>query len=144
MKAVVLGLPDVFAVNKADIGPEARVTAGELESSLRLAARDPDDWQPPVLLVSARDASGIDALADALDAHREQLAQAGALAARRAAGARAHVIESLARRYGTHGIERLGGVEGVAARMRERPSTGSFAWLDVLGREIEDALRKPI
>jgi LAO/AO transport system kinase len=143
MKAGVLELPDVFAVNKADVGPEARCTAGELESSLHLAARDPDDWQPPVLLVSARDASGIDALADALDAHRQRLTQAGALAARRAAGAEAHVIESLARRYGSYGIERLGGVGGVRGRMREHPSTGSFAWLDALGREIEDALRKP-
>ncbi len=143
MKAGVLELPDVFAVNKADVGPEARRTAGELESSLRLAARDPDDWQPPVLLVSARDASGIDALADALDAHRQRLAREGALAARRAAGAQAHVIESLARRYGSYGVERLGGVDGIKLRMRERPSTGSFAWLDVLGREIRGALRKP-
>jgi LAO/AO transport system kinase len=143
MKAGVLELPDVFVVNKADVGPEARRTASELESSLRLGARDADDWQPPVLLVSARDASGIDALADALDSHRQRLAQAGELAARRTAGGEAHVIESLTQRYGSYGIERLGDAAGVRARMRERPATGSFAWLDVLGREIEDALRKP-
>ncbi|HEY5658684.1 MAG TPA: methylmalonyl Co-A mutase-associated GTPase MeaB [Myxococcota bacterium] len=143
MKAGVLELPDVFVVNKADVGPEARRTASELESSLRLTARDADDWLAPVLLVSAREVRGIDALADALDAHRQWLSQGDRLAARRAAGAEAHVVESLVRRYGSHGLERLGGADGVTARMREQPSTGAFAWLDLLGREIEDALRKP-
>ena len=143
MKAGVLELPDIFAVNKSDLGSEALRTASELESSLRLGEARPGDWQPPVLLISARDGSGIDALASALDAHRDHLVEGGEIAARRAAGREAHVIESLARRYGSYGVERLGGADAIDARIRAGEPISSFAWLDVLGREIEDALRKP-
>jgi len=143
MKAGVLELPDIFAVNKSDLGSEALRTASELESSLRLAAPESDDWRPPVLLVSALEGSGIDALASALEAHRDHLVDGGELARRRAAGRAAHVIESLARRYGSYGVERLGGADAIDARMRAGEPISSFAWLDVLGREIEDALRKP-
>jgi LAO/AO transport system kinase len=143
MKAGILELPDAFAVNKADTGGEARRTASELESALRLAERSEADWQPPVLLVSARDGQGIDALLEALEAHRAFLAASGSLARRRAAGREAHALDALARRYGSHGLEQLGGARAVAARIAEDPGTTSFAWVERLGREIEDALAKP-
>ena len=72
MKAGILELPDVFAVNKADTGAIAERTAHELEAGLRLTERDPKAWQAPVKLVSARDATGIGPLLDVLDAHRER------------------------------------------------------------------------
>ena len=143
MKAGILELPDLFAVNKADLGAEARRTASELESGLRLGEREETDWRPPVLLVSARDGTGVEALLDALDAHRTALAVSGALARRRAAGREAHALEALARRYGSHGLEQLGGARALAARIAEDPDTTSFAWVERLGREIEDALAKP-
>src|SRR5690606_10972382 len=62
MKAGVLEHPDVFVVNKADLGAIAERTASELAAGLTLGARRPDGWSPPVLLVSARDARGIDEL----------------------------------------------------------------------------------
>jgi LAO/AO transport system kinase len=144
MKAGLLEWPDVFVVNKADVGPPATRTASELESALALGPRDSAAWQPPVLMLSARDGSGIDALVDALDAHRRHLIDSDELRARRAAGRDAHVVESLARRYGSHGLEQLGGARAVAERVREDAAHSTFAWVDVLGREIEDALRKPV
>ena len=144
MKAGLLEWPDVFVVNKADVGPPATRTASELESALALGPRDSAGWQPPVLMLSARDGSGIDDLVDALGAHRRHLIDSGELRARRAAGRDAHVVESLARRYGSHGLEQLGGARAVAERVREDAAHSTFAWVDVLGREIEDALRKPV
>jgi hypothetical protein len=47
MKAGVLEHPDVFAVNKADLGPVAERTASELATGLALAARDAAGWTPP-------------------------------------------------------------------------------------------------
>jgi LAO/AO transport system kinase len=143
MKAGLLEWPDVFVVNKADVGPPATRTASELESALALGPRDSAGWQPPVLMLSARDGSGIDDLVDALGAHRRHLIDSGELRARRAAGRDAHVVESLARRYGSHGLEQLGGARAVEERVREDSAHSTFAWVDVLGREIEDALRKP-
>ncbi len=144
MKAGLLEWPDVFVVNKADVGPPATRTASELESALALGPRDSAGWQPPVLMLSARDGSGIDDLVDALGAHRRHLIDSGELRARRAAGRDAHVVESLARRYGSHGLEQLGGARAVEERVREDSAHSTFAWVDVLGREIEDALRKPV
>jgi len=143
MKAGLLEWPDVFAVNKADLGPPAALTTSELESALALGPRDAAGWVPPVLQISARDGTGIDALVNALDSHRRHLALSDDLRARRAAGRDAHVVESLTRRYGSYGLEQLGGARAVAERVREESARSTFAWVDVLGREIEDALRKP-
>ena len=53
------------------------------------------------------------------------------------------MLDGLERRYGSYGLERCGGREALRARLAERPAASSFARLAALGREIEDALRKP-
>jgi len=173
MKAGVLELPDVFVVNKSDLGPAARRTAGELEAGLGLGERAAEGapgagaadgtgpgagagspagagasgrtcaWTPPVLLVSARDGAGLEALVDALDRHRAHLAASGELARRRRRGREAFVRDALLRRYGSHGVERVGGEEGLLARLRRDEASSEFALLLALGREVEEALRKP-
>lgn len=142
MKAGILELPDVFAVNKADLGPAALRTARELEAGVRLGER-PADWTPPVVLVSARDATGIDALVDALEFHHARLVATGELDARRRRGEDAFVRETLTRRYGSYGLERLGGSAGLDRRLRETPGSSPFARVVALGREVEEALAKP-
>jgi LAO/AO transport system kinase len=144
MKAGVLELPDVFVVNKSDLGPAARRTAHELESTLALGEPPDRGWSAPVILASARDGAGIEALVAALDAHRAHLLATGALRERRERGREASVLESLERRYGSYGLAQLGGREAVRARLRERRGASSFALQAELGREIEDALRKPV
>ncbi len=143
MKAGLLELPDVFVVNKADLGAAARRTAGELEAGLGLGERSPGDWTPPVVLVSARDGQGIRELTDAIEAHGAHLRATDGLAARRQRGNDAHVLEALLRRYGSHGLERVGGSEGLARRLRAEPGSSPFASIRTLGREIEEALAKP-
>lgn len=140
MKAGILELPDVFVVNKADTGPAAERTARELEGTLSLAERDASGWVPPVLLASARDAAGTDAVLEALDAHREHCAKTDALRARRARGRERFVLDALARRYGTFGLERVGGPDGVRRRLGADPGLTAFGAVERLGRAIEDAL----
>jgi LAO/AO transport system kinase len=143
MKAGILELPDLFAVNKCDLGATARRTASELESGLGLGERRGDGWVPPVLEISAREGSGIDALVAALDAHREHLLESGALAERRKRGRAAFVREALERRYGSYGLAALGGARAVGERLDARADEPSFTLLADLSREIEEALRKP-
>ena len=143
MKAGLLELPDVFVVSKADLGAVALRTASELESARGLAQRQPGGWEPPVLLVSGRDGTGTRQLLEALDAHRAQALASGALAERRRRGTLALVLEALRRRYGSHGLERIGGSVGLEERISAEPERSSFAWVDALSCEIEDALRKP-
>jgi LAO/AO transport system kinase len=141
MKAGVLEHPDVFAVNKADLGAPAERTAAELEAGLSMGVRESGAWRRPVLLVSARDGRGIAALVAAIDAHRAHLAATGELARRRRRARTAFVLDALLRRYGSFGLERVGGAEAVRARVESEAARGGLAALRDLGREIERALR---
>ncbi len=143
MKAGVLELPDVFVVNKSDLGAAAQRTARELESSLALGERADAGSAPPVLLASARDGAGTGEILAALERHREHLLAAGRLRERRARGRESFVLEALERRYGSYGLARFGGREAVRVRLREEAHASSFALAAGLGAEIEDALRKP-
>ncbi|MBW1688538.1 MAG: methylmalonyl Co-A mutase-associated GTPase MeaB [Deltaproteobacteria bacterium] len=136
LKAGVLELPDVFLVNKADAGPDAQRTAADLESSLGLGEPADAGWSPPVLLASARDGTGIDAVLETLDAHRRHLIESGGLRERRQRGHERCVLDGLARRYGSYGLKQLGGATGVAA-IREIEGASAPALIACLGREIE-------
>ena len=140
MKAGVLELPDLFVVNKADLGPSATRTASELEAGLGLGERPGDDWVPPVVLVSARDGDGIDALLDALEAHRTAAMASGRMMERRLRGRDAFVRDAILNRYGSYGLEAVGGPEALAERLRREREASGFALAQAVGREIEDAL----
>jgi LAO/AO transport system kinase len=118
----VLELPDIFVVNKADLGESALRTARELESGLELSPRANAGWTRRVLLVSARDGTGVDLLVDAVDAHRRQQDESGELRARRRRCREAFVLETLENRYGGYGIEALGGPQAVLDSKRPSAS----------------------
>jgi LAO/AO transport system kinase len=138
MKAGVLELPDLFVVNKADLGAIAERSANELRSGLALGASHP---APPVLLVSARDGRGVDALVAALDQHRDALRADGSLAARRRSGRDARVRSALLRRYGSYGLDAIGGGAALAARLERNPQSPEPTLVAALGAEIEANLR---
>jgi LAO/AO transport system kinase len=141
MKAGLLELVDVFVVNKADAGAAAQRTARELEAGVRMAEREAKSWEPPVLLVSARDGTGVDALLEAIAAHRGHALETGALRARRTNGRERFVIDALTRRYGTFGVAAIGGDDGVIESLRASAAQSSFGAIEALGRAIEAALR---
>jgi len=144
MKAGVLELPDVFVVNKADQGPLAERSASELESGLGLGERaSAPGWTAPVILASARDGTGVDTLLEALDRHHEAVEASGEHASRRQRGRDRYVAERLRARYGSFGVDALGGEAALAERVAAEPEASGFLLVDTLGREIEDALGKP-
>lgn len=124
MKAGVMELPDIVVVTKADAGPLARRAASEVEGALGLFARS-DTWVPPVLLVSATQGTGLDALREALAAHRTHLGTAG-LAARRQRQAQAWVEGAIRARFGNEGV-------GVSRRFSQDLPTTTFARMDAIG-----------
>ena len=110
LKAGVMEIPDLLVVNKADHGPTATRAASDLKaalSTLRQVGAGEGDQE--VILTSARDHAGIDALADALVKHARVLGPAGILA-RRHAGRVEWASNWLERSVGSVGIEALGGV----------------------------------
>jgi len=142
MKAGILEYPDVFVVNKADLGAAATRTASELRGSISLGDRGANDAEASVILTSANRGDGIRELVSAIDAHRQRLIDAGALQERRLRGRETQLLGVLERRYGAFGIEQLGGRRALRERVRKDDSVSAFALLARLGVEIEAALRK--
>jgi LAO/AO transport system kinase len=125
LKAGVMEIPDVLVVNKADEVALAARAEADLRTalgSLRGAGIAPSH-EVAVLRTSARDRTGLDALADALDAHRTALGAEG-LAARRLEGTVASAVALFVRRHGERGLERLGGVSAVRRRAAEEARRG--------------------
>jgi LAO/AO transport system kinase len=143
MKAGVLELPDVVAVNKSDLGPIAERTADELAAGLSLAERT-EDWSPPVVRISARDGNGLAGLEEALARHRAWLAEGGRLALRRRRGRDAAVRDFLLREHGRVGLEAAGGLAAVDELLGREPETPGFALAARLGEDIEAALRSGV
>jgi LAO/AO transport system kinase len=80
LKAGIMEIPDVIAVNKLD-HPAARTMVKEVRSVLSLGGEH--ERRPPVLLTEAARAEGIDELWAAIESHRSYLEEDGRLEARR-------------------------------------------------------------
>jgi LAO/AO transport system kinase len=97
IKAGILEIADVFAVNKADIDGHSRVVA-ELRTMLNMAPKGA--WKPPIVTTVATRQEGVEQLWDAVLAHRRHLEASGKakeLAGRRLRDETAEVAAELAR-----------------------------------------------
>jgi LAO/AO transport system kinase len=102
LKAGIMEVPDVLVVTKSDLGRVAERARADLHAALRsLGARG----TAVVSVSSVPPPSGIEALIDALDAHRAALD----LPARRVAARRAHALADFVTEHGERGLRALGG-----------------------------------
>lgn len=118
LKAGIMEVPHVLVVNKADVGIAARKTLSELRASLQPPAHA-DDWRVPTLAASATIGTGIEALADSIEAHRTWLVTKGLLAPVRRRFQAEWIIKRLAEEFGRFGIERLGGRSRLLSSLAE-------------------------
>jgi LAO/AO transport system kinase len=101
LKAGIMEVPDVLVVTKADLG----AVADRAVRDLRAALRSLGDRAPVVAVSSIHPVTGVDALADALDAHRAQLDLPAARTRARRLGALADFVAE----HGERGLRALGG-----------------------------------
>ena len=97
IKAGILEIADVFAVNKADIDGYARVVA-ELRTMINMAPKT--SWRPPIVPTIATRGEGVDKLWEAVLQHRKHLESSGGarqLRERRLRDETAEVAAELAR-----------------------------------------------
>jgi LAO/AO transport system kinase len=162
IKAGVLEIADVFAVNKADReGADRAVRELQMMLELRrtvsgLSPRDqdvrhrpasaaapelpgPGEWEPPIVRTVAVRDEGIDELVDAIERHRDHLETTGERRTREAARARAGFVTVLRERLLTEALERLeaemGRLDAVAARIAAREAD-PYALADELAARL--------
>ncbi len=143
MKAGILEFPDIFVVNKSDLGASAARTASELRGGVNLGERSHSRPDPIVIVASARNSAGIGELVSAIDDCRQQQLETASLREKRLRGRETQHLHTLERRDACFGIEQLGGRQALLERVRADDSASTVSLLDRLGREIKDALRKP-
>jgi LAO/AO transport system kinase len=99
LKAGIMEIPDVIAVNKRD-HPAAKTMVNEVRSILAL---DTDaDWQPPIVLTEAVKGEGIDDLWAKIEEHRRYLEDNDLLAERRAQNLAGEVFAVASARAKSH------------------------------------------
>ncbi len=84
-KAGLMEIADVFVINKADRAGTAD-THRDLEHMLDLSAHPAEGepyWRPPIVETVANTNTGLEALAEAIGAHRAHITESGILAKRR-------------------------------------------------------------
>lgn len=136
LKAGILEVPHALVVNKADMGAVARRTLSELSGALGNDRSKPDGWQVPVLAVSATSGSGIEALADVLQAHHQHLLTQGCLHSSRRASHAAWISKRLRDEFGSHGIDQLGGPASLD-RQLQTDDTPLFDRFEQLRRQLQ-------
>jgi LAO/AO transport system kinase len=81
LKAGIMEIPDVIAVNKRD-HPAAKTMMNEVRSILSLS--EDTGWRPPIVLTEAVRGEGVEELWEQVQAHRTHLEENGLLQSRRA------------------------------------------------------------
>jgi LAO/AO transport system kinase len=102
LKAGIMEVPDVLVLTKADLETPARRALADLNAALlALGASD----TTVCAVSSVAPPSGIERLADALDAHRAAVD----LSARRLHARRGHALDDFVAEHGERGLRALGG-----------------------------------
>jgi LAO/AO transport system kinase len=99
LKAGIMEIPDVIAVNKRD-HPAAKTMVNEVRSILSLG--EDTGWQPPIVLTEAVRGEGIEELWEQVEAHRRHLEEDGLLEGRRADHLAGEVFAVASARAKTH------------------------------------------
>ena len=141
IKAGIMEIGDVFAINKADREGVLR-TQKELEALLSLAHR-PDFWNPPIVKTIATENKGIEDLSAAIESYRV-FQQQGASLTRKRAIARWRLVELLREKLLTRLLAGPGTeakLENLAERVAAKDTDLYSAVEDLIGIADSDSSR---
>ena len=99
LKAGIMEIPDVIAVNKMD-HPLAKAMVNEVRQVLSLGPRE--GWRPPIVLTDATRGEGVDTLWEKVKEHRAWLEAEGELDARRRRNLASEVFQVASTRARRH------------------------------------------
>ncbi len=99
LKAGIMEIPDVIAVNKRD-HPAAKTMLNEVRQVLALG--EGEAWRPPIVLTDALRGEGVEELWAKIEEHRRHLEESGLLAERRARNLAGNVFAVASARAKAH------------------------------------------
>lgn len=120
IKAGIMEIADVFVVNKADLAG-AEKTRRQIKESLSLGSPR-SAFEPPICLTSAVKEEGLEALWEAIAAHRRFLESSGELEERRRTRVKQEVVTIVAERARAAARRLVEGDGALARRLREAPA----------------------
>ncbi len=125
IKAGVMEIPDILAVNKADDQALAGKALSDVQTALALepqpAASESGAWHTLALAVSAATNLNIDALNQAISSHQRYIQSTTDLKKKRTFQHLEWVIGEILHEVGKRGLAVLGGVDGVRAVWEQQP-----------------------
>ena len=119
IKAGILEIADIFAVNKADL-PGVN-SAVKLLQETYPDEMQKGDWLPPIVETVATRGQGVDQLLEAIEAHRDFMHHSGQLEAKRRRHLRDEVLDSVAERARRRAGKLLADGTDAGRRLREAP-----------------------
>ncbi len=131
IKAGVMEIPDILAVNKADDAALADRAVAEVRAALALEPGSAG-WSSPVLAVSALSKLNLDRLDTTIADHYHYLQAKGTLGSRRAEQEIAWAVSELRYELGRVGLAAVGGKAGVAAGWARQPGRSAVGKLTAL------------
>jgi len=136
LKAGIMELPHVLAVNKMDLGEPAQKTLHEVRAALGHLHSGESDWQPKALGCSALDGKGIAEIIDVLGRHREHLTQNNLLEKNRTRQSIEWIAQSLRAMFGHRGVEK----SGATGELENSGMNSPFETMQKLITEIDTLL----
>ena len=121
IKAGILEIGDIFAINKADHDGVDRLNT-ELEMMMDLNQQK-TDWRPPVKRVIANRGEGISELAESISDHVAQAKESGQFVTRRTERTRSELLAMLDEQIGRHVRKKLsddGKIDELVASVEQR------------------------
>jgi LAO/AO transport system kinase len=127
LKAGIIEIPDVFAINKADLGAPAERAMTELSAALATVHAGTGRGISPLVLTSATTRAGIPELLEALDAHRASLVSENKLRQRRVSATAAWALRLFRERWGEQGVDDAGGQVALLRALEGKVVAGATA-----------------
>lgn len=141
MKAGIMEIPHILAINKADRKKAALKSYYDLKNAAGYMTPDDDQWRPEVLMTSATENWGFEAIIATLERHRTMLASRG-IDKRRRRKLHRSILSAIKKEYGCYGIQLLGGERRSLDLLHQADIADADKGFQYLSRQIRDVMGK--
>ena len=139
LKAGIMEIPHLLVINKADQRALADKTFQDLSSAILFESGGQKGWKMEVIMASALDNTGFDRIIQVLENHRDFLEKAG-IEHKRKTDLFWWIIGFFKERYGSYGVDLLGGEERIMRYLSQNDTKNFFMGLKILENKMKERI----